>query len=219
MWAPHSIENTRFTNGSEAYETEAKRWRRQIGIADDDCVVLFAGKLEPKKAPDLLVRAFMARLANKPNVHLVFAGSGILESKLRVSIGETPNVHFLGFQNQSRMPVVYRLGDVFVLPSRGPGETWGLAVNEAMACCRAVVVSDRAGCATDLVRTGETGFAFPSERDGVLAGIIDTLVSDPALRSRIAQNGRRLIGEWSVETQAARIEKAVITCGGASVTC
>src|SRR5207244_8667044 len=54
------------------------------------------------------------------------------------------------FQNQSRMPVVYRLGDLFVLPS-AYGETWGLAVNEALACGRPVLVSDRVGCAADVV--------------------------------------------------------------------
>ncbi len=43
---------------------------------------------------------------------------------------------FLDFQNQQKMPLVYRLCDIFVLPSMGPGETWGLAVNEAMACKR-----------------------------------------------------------------------------------
>jgi glycosyltransferase involved in cell wall biosynthesis len=46
--------------------------------------------------------------------------------------------------------VVYRMGDLFVLPS-AYGETWGLAVNEAMACGRPVLVSERVGCAADLV--------------------------------------------------------------------
>ena len=48
------------------------------------------------------------------------------------------------------MPVVYRLGDLFILPSEF-GETWGLAVNEALACGRPVLVSDRVGCAHDVV--------------------------------------------------------------------
>jgi glycosyltransferase involved in cell wall biosynthesis len=56
----------------------------------------------------------------------------------------------LPFQNQSHMPIVYRLGDVFVLPS-AHGESWGLAVNEALACGTPVIVSDRVGCAADVV--------------------------------------------------------------------
>jgi glycosyltransferase involved in cell wall biosynthesis len=59
----------------------------------------------------------------------------------------------LPFQNQSRMPIVYRLGDLVVLFS-GYGETLGLAVNEALACGRPVLVSDRVGCAADVVDRG-----------------------------------------------------------------
>jgi glycosyltransferase involved in cell wall biosynthesis len=58
------------------------------------------------------------------------------------------------------MPVLYRLADVFVLPSKGPNETWGLAVNEAMACEKAVLVSDKVGGAIDLVENGKNGYVF-----------------------------------------------------------
>ena len=61
------------------------------------------------------------------------------------------------------MPAVYRLGTIFVLPSIGANETWGLAVNEAMACGCAILVSDRVGCATDLVRNGENGYIFKAD--------------------------------------------------------
>ena len=72
------------------------------------------------------------------------------------------NVVFLEFQNQSAMPVVYRLGDAFVLPS-GYGETWGLAVNEAQACGRPSLVSDCVGCARDIIREGENGMIFRTD--------------------------------------------------------
>ena len=71
-------------------------------------------------------------------------------------------VVFLPFQNQSVMPVVYRLGDALVLPS-GYGETWGLAVNEAQACGRPSLVSDCVGCARDIVREGENGSVFRTD--------------------------------------------------------
>jgi glycosyltransferase involved in cell wall biosynthesis len=65
-------------------------------------------------------------------------------------------VVFVPFQNQSRMPLVYRLGDALVLPS-GYGETWGLAVNEAQACGRPSLVSDCVGSARDIISEGENG--------------------------------------------------------------
>ena len=89
---------------------------------------------------------------NPPNnSHLVFIGSGILSSTIESEAHVNQNVHYLGFQNQSQMPMFYRLGDVVCLPSRGPRETWGLAINEAMACGCSALVSDRVGCAEDLV--------------------------------------------------------------------
>jgi glycosyltransferase involved in cell wall biosynthesis len=77
-------------------------------------------------------------------------------------------ITLLPFQNQSIMPIVYRLGDVFVLPSKGPGETWGLSVNEAMASGRAVIVSDKCGCANDLFPNHFSKYIFP-------AGDVDAL--------------------------------------------
>jgi len=72
------------------------------------------------------------------------------------------------------MPVVYRLGDLFVLPS-AYGETWGLAVNEAMSCGRPVVVSDRVGCAADLVDP-DCGRVFAWNDLASLERIVDSLV-------------------------------------------
>jgi glycosyltransferase involved in cell wall biosynthesis len=87
-------------------------------------------------------------------------GGGELESEIRALTAANPKLmHVLPFQNQSQMPVVYRLGDVFVLPSKS-GETWGLAVNEALACGRPVLVSDRVGCAADVVDES-CGRVFP----------------------------------------------------------
>ncbi len=70
-------------------------------------------------------------------------------------------MNFLGFVNQSRLPEVYAAAHVLALPS-GAEETWGLVVNEAMACGIPAVVSDAVGCGPDLVEPGVTGEVVPS---------------------------------------------------------
>ncbi len=60
------------------------------------------------------------------------------------------------------MPVVYQLCDVFVLPSTGPRESWGLGINEAMASGKPVIASSNCGSATDLIKDGENGYIFKS---------------------------------------------------------
>jgi glycosyltransferase involved in cell wall biosynthesis len=158
IFAPHSIDNSRFSGNNEFYEEQALLWRRELCIPDQSIVFLFAGKLEPKKNPLLLIDAFQA--LSDQNIRLIIAGNGVLEKKLKDKAKFEPGILFIDFQNQSRMPIVYRLGDVFVLPSSGPGETWGLSVNEAMACGRPAIVSDACGCYSDLIVEGKTGYVF-----------------------------------------------------------
>jgi glycosyltransferase involved in cell wall biosynthesis len=146
---PHSIDVTRFAEPIEALERLAAEWRQQLGIRADETVLLFAGKFEVKKRPIELMRA-VQKLANSRLV-LVMAGAGELEDEVKTIAARDPDrFRVLPFQNQSQMPIVYRLGDIFILPSAF-GETWGLAVNEALACGRPVIVSDRVGCAADVV--------------------------------------------------------------------
>lgn len=146
---PHAIDVNRFAEPAAQREEEAARWRSGLGIAADRKVLLYAGKFEPKKRPTDLMRAF-ARLPD-PSLMLVMVGSGELQGEIDAIAATDPaRFRILPFQNQSRMPVVYRLGDIFVLPSAF-GESWGLAVNEALACGRPVIVSDRVGCAADMV--------------------------------------------------------------------
>jgi glycosyltransferase involved in cell wall biosynthesis len=146
---PHAIDVGRFAEPAAQREDEAARWRSELGIAADRKMLLFAGKFEPKKRPTELMRA-VVRLPD-PSLVLVMAGSGALQGEIDAIAATDPaRFRILPFQNQSRMPTVYRLGDIFVLPSAF-GESWGLAVNEALACGRPVIVSDRVGCAADTV--------------------------------------------------------------------
>lgn len=146
---PHAIDVGRFAEPAAQREEEAARWRSELGIAADRKILLYAGKFEPKKRPTDLMRA-VARLPD-PSLVLVMAGSGALQGEIdAIAAGDPARFRILPFQNQSRMPIVYRLGDIFVLPSAF-GESWGLAVNEALACGRPVIVSDRVGCAADTV--------------------------------------------------------------------
>jgi glycosyltransferase involved in cell wall biosynthesis len=207
VFAPHAIDTQRFADPDGLDDLQAARWRTELRIPAGARVILFAGKLIPKKAPELLLEAFFR---SKLPAHLVFVGSGALESELRRRAAGRDRVHFLPFQNQQLMPAVYRLGDLFVLPSRGPGETWGLALNEAMASGRPVIASSKVGGARDLVTAGSTGWVFDSGDVDALAATL-TVACDHD-RTRLADLGllaRRRSSLWSIESAAAGIEQAV----------
>jgi glycosyltransferase involved in cell wall biosynthesis len=193
--APHCVENERFLASAATAAVEAAAWKEELGIARQDSVVLFAGKLEPKKRPlDLLAAFTQARLAN---ASLLFVGSGPLEHQLRAHARDNPKVFFAPFQNQSSMPRTYAIGDLFVLPSFGKSETWGLAVNEAMCMSKPVIVSDHVGCARDLVVPYRNGLVFPAGDVNALAGRLEEALSDPGRLRAWGEQSRDMIEDYS----------------------
>lgn len=162
VFAPHAVDNDRFYDTeNKNHEGKAQIWRRQLGFKEEDVVIVFAGKFEKKKQPSFLIKNVNAanELRERP-VKLLLVGNGPQEDFLKSIAEGDKNIQFLPFQNQSIMPIVYRLGNVFCLPSKGSGETWGLGVNEAMASGRGVILSDKVGCGVDLIKPNINGYIF-----------------------------------------------------------
>ncbi len=218
VFAPHAVDNDRFRAAAEAAARGAKAWRKELGIPEGARVFLFAGKLEPKKQPLQLLEAFLAVLASPepPSTLacLLFVGSGELEGALKARAAEaataTGRVFFAPFQNQSRMPLVYAAGDVLVLPSRGPSETWGLAVNEAMNLARPALVSSHVGCAEDLVLPGDTGWVVPAGEPRALQEVLTFLMEqDPAALAAAGLRAQERVEAYSMDS-ATRTLRATL---------
>jgi len=208
IYAPHAIDNNRFAVINEACKTYANNLREKLEITEGSLVFLFAGKMEQKKDPAILLEAFTHCDFNH-SVSLLIVGNGELDTALREKYRNIPGIHFIDFQNQLLMPAIYELGDVFVLPSRGPGETWGLAVNEAMANGNAVIVSDKCGCGEDLVINGINGYIFKA---GDLNNLIKILKDMDEHRDTIQvmkQESKRIIDDFTIEKVAETIERVV----------
>jgi glycosyltransferase involved in cell wall biosynthesis len=209
--APHSVDTVRFAADAARHEKLAAQWREELNIGPEAIVILFAGKLQPKKNPFLLLDAFSAL---DGAAHLVFVGNGELEGELKARAQNCARVHFMPFQNQSVMPAVYRLGDVFVLPSQGPEETWGLALNEAMASGRAVIASTKVGGACDLIHSAEDGWIFESGNQKALQVVLRQAVDcgRPGLHA-MGRAAEASSVHWSTDESARLIGEAVLACG------
>ncbi len=146
--APHAIDNKHFSVEKDEYPQLLNELRIKLDIKEIDTVFLFAGKLEPKKNPFFLLE--LAKHFKEENFKFLIVGNGQLEKALQLASASDNRIKFLDFQNQSMMPVLYRLASFFVLPSTGPGETWGLALNEALASGRPFIASTKCGGAIDL---------------------------------------------------------------------
>jgi glycosyltransferase involved in cell wall biosynthesis len=187
-FAPHSVDAALFDSAAASHHAAAVTLRTQLGLAAASRVILFAGKFVPAKQPRELLAAFLT--LRPADTALVFVGDGEEKAALHALAATAPagTVHFLPFANQSEMPARYLLADLFVLPSRGLYETWGLAVNEAMHLGVPALVSDRVGCQRDLVTDGDTGWVFPAEDSAALAAALGgalAALADPAARANL----------------------------------
>lgn len=177
FFVPHFVDNAFFAARSLQAGTTGgcTRIRRDAGAVDESTLFVFVGKLIDKKRPFDFVHALNAAKRAGNNVHGVVVGSGPLASALEheVRACDAP-VFFAGFRNQTEVPAFLAAADALVLPSDGR-ETWGLVVNEAMACGRPAIVSRSAGCARDLIDEGETGYTFEAGDVDALASCIQKL--------------------------------------------
>ena len=136
-------------------------------------------------------------------------GDGELRAECEafVSAHDLP-VSFTGFLNQSEIVRAYVAADCLVLPSDA-GETWGLVVNEAMACGLPAIVSNQAGCAADLVVPGVTGEVFSFGCRDELSALLGSMGRDRDRLARMGTNAHRHIQSYSSEKAAQGIQRAV----------
>jgi glycogen(starch) synthase len=127
------------------------------------------------------------------NVKLIIAGTGSFEPELRalaVELGLSDRVEFLGFVRRDQLPDVYRMGDMFVLPSQT--ESFGLVFAEAMACGLPIIAT-RVGGIPDLVRDGTDGLLTDPADVPALRSSIETLLGDAELRRQFGRSARERV--------------------------
>jgi 1,2-diacylglycerol 3-alpha-glucosyltransferase len=113
-------------------------------------------------------------------------------------------VHFPGLKSSRELLPFYAGAGCFVLPSTR--EPWGLVVNEAMAAELPVLVSDRCGCAPDLVREGENGFRFdPSQSASLAEQLLRMERRNESERAEMGRKSGEIIARFTPEAFGAAI--------------
>jgi glycosyltransferase involved in cell wall biosynthesis len=205
--SPHFVDNDFFAAGAARARAAAGGARAALGLPAERPIVLFAGKLLERKRPLDLVRA-VARLGAERAPRVVFAGEGALREECAAEARRLGvEAHFLGFLNQTQIPRAYAAADLLVLPSDGR-ETWGLVVNEAMACGVPAVVSRAVGCYPDMIVEGETGHGFALDDVAGLTAAIDRVLSDPATARRMGSAAARRVARFTVDAAVEGIATA-----------
>lgn len=188
----NAVDNHTLRSAYERALPQRLSQQQQLGLPPNNFV--FVGRLVWQKNLPILLNAFAdacRQTAQSAIWGLILLGDGDLAMSLRQQVdalGITNKVTFLPGRPWFRVSEVMALGNALVLASRS--ETWGLVVNEAMVCGLPVIVSERCGCAKDLVQNGQNGFTFdpdqPAELTHHLVQFMDGSV-DTERMGRVAQ--------------------------------
>lgn len=179
----------------------AIRARHGIG---DGALALFLGGLKPRKNLPVLLDAWREVTAARPDAHLLIAGTGALEARLRRrarELGLGGAVSFAGRVAEADKVAYYRAADLFISPSSLEG--FGFTVGEAMSCGLPVIASD-AGALPELVVDGEGGFLCRPDRASDFAARLVLLLGDADLRRRFGEFNRDRVDRhfrWSRATR------------------
>ena len=162
----------------------------RYGICKEDFIVLYLGRLHPKKCPDDVVKAFPKVVRKIPNAKLMIAGTGDEKEKLEKITRELKlegKVIFTGFVSEDEKWDLLKRCDVFVLPSVVEGLP--IAVIEAMACGKPVIATN-VGPFPEIIKDGETGILVPLHSLNHLADAIINLARDDARRVEMGERAR-----------------------------
>ncbi len=200
---PVGIDPARFEK-TPAIEAAMATWRERLG---DGPVIASVGRHIYYKGYEYLVAA----LANVPApTQLVLVGTGPLTPALQAqaaALGVSDRVHFCGQLPDVEMVSLLHACDVFCLPSIEPSEAFGLATAEAMLCGRPCVVCELGNGVNYLNRDGVTGYTVPPRDPAALAGALNRLVQDAALRRRLGDGARDWVRQ---EFSPARMKEGTL---------
>ncbi len=169
-------------------------------------------RLVPEKNLGFLLDAYSRykRKAGASAWPLVIVGEGVLAPALleqRNAYGLKGFVHFPGEKSYSDLPMYYGLSSIFILPS--VSETWGLVVNEAMAAGLPVLVSNKCGCAVDLVSEGANGFTFDPFAIDSFVDLMLNMSSEKINLDSMKSASKEIISHWSLEKFATNFFCAI----------
>ncbi|HVB23963.1 MAG TPA: glycosyltransferase [Ktedonobacteraceae bacterium] len=179
--------------------------RKKLGLKPHLPVLLFAGRLDPFKGPDVLLQA-AAMMQEKAQIVIVggdLTGDSELETlrKLAAQLHISQRVHFLGAHPQDELPLLYRAADVTVVPSYH--ESFGLVAVESLASGTPVVAT-RAGGLVTVVRNGETGYLVP-RCPGFFAERLDALLQNSDLLEQMRLAARPSVLRYSWKSVASHV--------------
>ena len=210
VWVGHNVvDNEYFASEAKEARSRMKEVRGMLGLPDR--FFLFVGRLSPEKNLVRLLQAYRQYADGESQPWgLVLVGGGPEGEALTAVANDLAleEVVWAGFKQLGELPPYYALASGFVLPS--VSESWGLVVNEAMASGLPVLVSNRCGCATDLVEEGKNGYSFNPYDISEIKERLSMLASlEGSERESMCLKSQEIIADYRLETWAQKLADCI----------
>jgi len=185
--------------------------RNALGLPQDAPVLLFVGRIQPLKGPDVAVRALAAM--NRPDALLLVVGGASGQEggsemahvqRLVTELGVEGQVRFIEPQPHHILSTYYRAADAVIVPSRS--ESFGLVALEASACGIPVVASAVGGLLT-LVDHGDNGFLVEDRDPELFAAYLNDILDHPDMAASMGQRGADRARQYTWGFAAARLRR------------
>ena len=203
------VDNAYFARRAEEARAKAETLRWQHGLPVR--YFLASARFIEKKNLQNLISAYAGyrqAVADKTGscdvcLDLMLLGDGELRPQFETLVAELglqDFVHLPGFKQYPELPIFYGLASAFIHASTS--EQWGLVVNEAMASGLPVLVSERCGCAPDLVKDGVNGFAFDPYDASVMTALMLKMAGWECDLHTMGQASREIVDRWGPQAFA-----------------
>ena len=211
--AMNAVDNHFFSTAADSARRNASQLRVELDLPQR--YFLFVGRLVLEKGVFELLSAYATLDEGlRQQIGVVFAGDGPCRPHLEkeASSISKDRVRFVGFAQREQLAAYYGLAEMLILPTYS--DTWGLVVNEAMACGLPVILSSAAGCGPDLVTENWNGMIVPPKSVPPLASAMHDLASHPETSARMGMNSTERIAQYSPQRWAQGVVRIVSAARG-----
>lgn len=189
---------------------EKANFRKQHGIADDERVLLYVGRLSREKNLDVLIEAFEQIVKSRKKVKLVFVGDFDYREALEANAARrnlSDNVVFVGKLDRQKLGLAYESADIFLFPSTT--DTQGLVVHEAAGAGLPLILCDPE--VSEVFIEDQTGLLAQSNAYDI-AEKVEKLLKDETLRKKLGSSAKKQASQFTEIGQMQKLEKLYQKC-------
>jgi len=209
--SPYAIDLEYFTNQVKESALKKEEVKRCLKLNSENKCIVFAGQLIWRKGVFTLLDAYnLLSVEEKKKTYLLLLGSGMLEEQIKQYCRENnlENVLMPGYKQQDELIKYFDISDIFVLPSRY--DTWGMVVNEAMACGLPVIVTKGVGASGDIVVNGVNGYIVNVDNPQELYLAIKKMLDDEELTAKMSKKSIEIISSWTLDRAVRGFDDAIM---------